>query len=140
MIKRILVMVMAGMMIGVAFASEVEIDDISFVSTEEVVVEDVVIGEIVEEQILNEIIDTEEQIERSVSIRISCPDIIYIGDNVTLYAVLKGYENTAYHIQWQVSKNNSNWKDISGANDEKYTVTITEENRADYYRVAVTVE
>ena len=78
--------------------------------------------------------------ERSVSVYVSYDgEYVHFGDTVTLYAVLHGYEDTVYTLQWQSSPDNVSWADISGAVDASYAVTVTEANYTDYYRVAVTI-
>ena len=78
--------------------------------------------------------------ERSVSVYASYDgEYVTFGDTVTLYAVLHGYEDTVYTLQWQSSPDNASWADISGAVDASYAVTVTEANYTDYYRVAVTI-
>ncbi len=59
---------------------------------------------------------------------------------VTFSAVLYGYEDVAYRIQWQHSTDGKNWEDIPGAEGDSYTVIATEENYLDFWRAAVTVE
>ena len=78
--------------------------------------------------------------ERSVSVYASYDgEYVTFGDTVTLYAVLHGYEDTVYTLQWQSSPDNASWADISGAVSASYAVTVTEANYTDYYRVAVTI-
>lgn len=78
--------------------------------------------------------------ERSVSIYVSHDgQYITFGDTVTLYAVLHGYEDTVYTLQWQSGPDNASWADIPGAVSASYSVTVTEANYTDYYRVAVTI-
>ena len=78
--------------------------------------------------------------ERSVSVYVSYDgEYVTFGDTVTLYAVLHGYEDTVYTLQWQSSPDNASWADISGAVSASYAVTVTEANYTDYYRVAVTI-
>ena len=78
--------------------------------------------------------------DRTVSIYIAYEgDCVNFGDTVALYAVLEGYEDTEYTIQWQTGTDNENWEDIEGANAEKYEVIVTEDNYTDFYRVAVTL-
>lgn len=78
--------------------------------------------------------------ERSVSVYIAFDgEYVEFGDTVTLYAVLNGYEDTTYALQWQVSPDNANWADITGATNASYAVVVTETNYTDYYRVAVTI-
>ena len=62
-----------------------------------------------------------------------------IGNEATLVAVLYGYDKVVYSLQWQNSKDDENWTDVSGATESRLTVTATEENAHDYWRVQVTV-
>ena len=62
-----------------------------------------------------------------------------IGNEATLVAVLYGYDKVVYSLQWQNSKDDENWTDVSGATESRLTVTATEENAYDYWRVQVTV-
>lgn len=142
MIKKIISAIMViGLLTGIVFAEEIEDTEIIEMPIEENI--DVEIEEpidmIAEEPVVEDAIEEESQIERSVSIRASCPDEIYFGDTITLYAVLEGYDNVEYIIQWQTSKDESNWHDMSGANSEQCSITITEDNCTDYFRVAVTI-
>jgi hypothetical protein len=146
MIKKIVSAIMiVGLLTGVVFAEEIEGVEIVEMSIEESV--DVEIEEpieepidmIAEEPVVEDAIEEESQIERSVSIHASCPDKVYFGDTITLYAVLEGYDDVEYTVQWQTSKDDSNWHDISSANSEQYSITITEDNCTDYFRVAVTI-
>ena len=78
--------------------------------------------------------------DRSVSVYLAYDgDYVTFGDRVTFYAVLNGYEDTVYALQWQSSHDNRTWSDISGADKATYTMNVTEENYTDYYRVAVTI-
>mgnify|MGYP004669801263 CR=1 FL=1 len=78
--------------------------------------------------------------DRSVSVYLAYDgDYVTFGDRVTFYAVLNGYEDTVYTLQWQSSHDNRTWSDISGADKATYTMNVTEENYTDYYRVAVTI-
>ena len=63
-----------------------------------------------------------------------------LGMDATLTAVAKGYEQVVYTFQWQTSKDDANWTDIPGATDAQYTVTVTEENYMDYWRVLVIID
>ena len=78
--------------------------------------------------------------DRSVSVYLAYDgDYVTFGDRVTFYAVLNGYEDTVYALQWQSSHDNRTWSDISGADKATYAMNVTEENYTDYYRVAVTI-
>ena len=62
------------------------------------------------------------------------------GVEATLTAVPKGYEAVIYTLQWQTSKDDVTWEDIPGATEAQYTVTVTEENYMDYWRVLVIID
>ena len=62
-----------------------------------------------------------------------------IGGEVVFIAVLHGYDNLEYNIQWQQSKNGKDWLDVPGTNEARYTETITRENYKDFWRVQVTI-
>jgi SH3-like domain-containing protein len=66
-------------------------------------------------------------------------EIPALGGTVTFVGILNGYENLEYTVQWQQSSDNETWHSISGANDLRYSVVITEDNLFDYWRVQVTV-
>ena len=126
---------------------EIVEEAIEEVATEEIateaVVEEIVIEEVAEEEIPEDaqlVSVIEETVERSVSIYASYSgNTVSYGDTIKLYAVLKGYENVNYEMQWQVSSDNSSWQNISGANGSSYSLTVTEDNADNYYRIAVTV-
>ena len=62
-----------------------------------------------------------------------------IGVDVTFIAVMIGYDNLEYSIQWQHSSNYTDWTDVSGANELRYSETITRDNYKDYWRVQVRI-
>ena len=65
-------------------------------------------------------------------------DFLNIGDNVTLYAVLHGYDGLIYELQWQVQRGGE-WIDIEYETDDTYEFTLTEENCDDTWRIEVTI-
>ena len=65
---------------------------------------------------------------------------LYLGDEVTLMAVLHGYDNAVYTLQWQSSPDDTNWSDISDANNSSYSFSLTMDNYKNYWRVAVVVD
>ena len=71
---------------------------------------------------------------KSVVIYASVGDSLDFGDTVSLFAVLHGYENTEYDIQWQMNSGDG-WEDIPGANDTSYSFIFTEDNYANDWRV-----
>ena len=66
-------------------------------------------------------------------------DKLYFGDDMTLSAVLNGYDNAVYTLQWQQSADASTWTDIGGATGASMTVQVTEENYLNYWRVEVII-
>ena len=61
------------------------------------------------------------------------------GGEVTFTAVLYGYENLEYNVQWQQSKDCAEWFDLQDACELDYSNIITPDNYMDYWRVLVTV-
>lgn len=128
--KKVAVLILLGLLAGRAAADEVIVEAIEepvAIEEQEVVLEE----EIEKEE--NEI-DTILSLSRSVYI-----DAIVDGYDVTLQAHLRNYENVEYTLQWQVSKDNSSWQDISGAHGLTYSLIVNEENYNNYYRIAVTI-
>lgn len=64
---------------------------------------------------------------------------LHFGDESVLTAILFGYDNAVYTLQWQTSKDNVNWVDVEGATEKSYTMTVTADNYMDYWRVVVTI-
>lgn len=64
---------------------------------------------------------------------------VTVGDEVELIAILYGYEKAIYTLQWQCSKDNENWIDIEGETAQTMMVTVTDENIANWWRVAVII-
>ena len=56
---------------------------------------------------------------KSVVIYASVGDSLDFGDTVSLFAVLHGYENTEYDIQWQMNSGDG-WEDIPASNVMRY--------------------
>jgi hypothetical protein len=61
------------------------------------------------------------------------------GGTVTFVAVLYGYDQVEYTLQWQRSADNEIWKDIPDATDARYSVEVTKDNFEDYWRVEVII-
>lgn len=86
------------------------------------------------------IVEDELNAERSVSMyAVYDGDSLTFGDKVTLIAVLNGYDNTAYDLQWQSSADDKTWVDVAGETAASYAFTISEANYMNYWRVAVTI-
>ena len=62
-----------------------------------------------------------------------------LGVEVTFIAVLYGYDNLQYNIQWQNSKNNIEWKDVPDSNELRHSEIITRDNYKDLWRVQVKI-
>ena len=54
-------------------------------------------------------------------------------------SVLYGYENLEYTIQWQQSRNYTDWTDVPDSNGPRHSEVITRENYKDYWRVQVKI-
>ena len=79
--------------------------------------------------------------DRKVDVVISWEDPIPgIGSTAHLDAVLTGYEELEYTLQWVTSTDNENWEEIEGATGSRMDVVVTEENYENYWRVRVHVE
>lgn len=63
-----------------------------------------------------------------------------IGADVIMTAILTGYGDASYTLQWQTSKDNASWQDVAGATDPRLMVTMTQDNYLDYWRVTVNVD
>lgn len=60
------------------------------------------------------------------------------GDLIVIHAVLHGFENDAYTLQWQYSPDQGTTVyDLPGENDIEYAYFLTEENYGYMYRVVV---
>lgn len=64
---------------------------------------------------------------------------LYFGDTISFYAVLNGYDNAVYTLQWQTSKDNENWTDVPGENELRMDLVVTEENYQNWWRVTVNI-
>ena len=62
-----------------------------------------------------------------------------IGGEVVFIAVLHGYDNLEYNIQWQQSKNNEDWTDIPDSFETRHTEIVTRDNYKDFWRVQVII-
>ena len=97
-----------------------------------------------EETVPEETEETEElelPEDRKVDVVISWDDPIPgIGSTAHLDAVLTGYEELEYTLQWVTSTDNENWEEIEGATGSRMDVVVTEENYENYWRVRVHVE
>lgn len=83
--------------------------------------------------------ETEE--ERSVDITISFGEKgCRIGYPVYFTADMTDYADKNYTLQWQMSKDRHNWTDIVGETSSVLEITLTEENRLNYWRIIVSLQ
>ncbi len=62
-----------------------------------------------------------------------------IGSTAHFQAILNGYENLNYTLQWQYSQDEENWFDLEGADGMRMDQEITMDNYKYFWRVAVNV-
>ena len=74
----------------------------------------------------------------TLSVAISAEsDVVELGGDMVLTAVLTGFEDLNYTLQWQFSSDNANWADVDGATGSTLRVQMNEENRDYFWRVSV---
>ena len=74
----------------------------------------------------------------TLSVAISAEsDVVELGGDMVLTAILTGFENLNYTLQWQFSTDNANWADVDGATGSTLRVQMNEENRDYFWRVSV---
>ena len=78
--------------------------------------------------------------ERSIELYFSYSGTsLAFGDEVDIIAILHGYENYVYTVQWQSSQDDVTFSDIENANELAYHFTITPDNYLNYWRLLVTI-
>ena len=85
--------------------------------------------------------EAEEKPERHIAVDVIW-DVPYpvIGDTAHFVAVLEGYDELQYTIQWQYSPDEEIWFDIPYATEPTMDVVVTEENNEVFWRILVFVE
>lgn len=74
----------------------------------------------------------------TLSVAISAEsDVVELGGDMVLTAVLTGFEDLNYTLQWQFSADNANWADVDGATGSTLRVQMNEENRDYFWRVSI---
>ena len=74
----------------------------------------------------------------TLSVAISAEsDVVELGGDMVLTAILTGFEDLNYTLQWQFSTDNENWADVDGATGSTLRVQMNEENRDYFWRVSV---
>lgn len=95
-------------------------------------------GELPEEDAEPEIPEIPEIDFSTLSVAISAEsDVVELGDDMVLTAILTGFEDLNYTLQWQFSTDNANWADVDGATGSTLRVQMNEENRDYFWRVSV---
>ena len=61
------------------------------------------------------------------------------GDTAHFRAVLQGYDEVDYSLQWQYSLDDENWEDIPEATEPEMDLTVTRENHLYFWRIMVYV-
>ena len=91
-------------------------------------------------EIVDDLDQDDESDEPYVYIEIvNPPDILRIGDQITMRCVVVGLKDTEYNIQWQYCRDLDleEYQDID-CREPEYTFTASYENIGYYYRVIVT--
>lgn len=92
-------------------------------------------GELPEEDAESEIPEIDFS---TLSVAISAEsDVVELGGDMVLTAILTGFEDLNYTLQWQFSTDNANWADVDGATGSTLRVQMNEENRDYFWRVSV---
>lgn len=74
----------------------------------------------------------------TLSVAISAEsDVVELGGDMVLTAILTGFEDLNYMLQWQFSTDNANWANVDGATGSTLRVQMNEENRDYFWRVSV---
>ena len=95
-------------------------------------------GELPEEDAEPEIPEIPEIDFSTLSVAISAEsDVVELGGDMVLTAILTGFEDLNYTLQWQFSADNANWADVDGATGSTLRVQMNEENRDYFWRVSV---
>lgn len=78
--------------------------------------------------------------KRSVRVEASYIAAVDAETQVTLTAILTGFDSVQVQLQWQSSVNGIDWRDVPGAKETSYTYELTEQNREVAWRVVVRVD
>lgn len=94
-----------------------------------------------EEETEENIPESETASERHIRVDVTwdVPDPI-IGDTAHFEAVMEGYDELQYTVQWQYSPDETTWYDIPNETNTTMDVVVTPENNTVYWRILVYVE
>lgn len=78
----------------------------------------------------------------SIQVRSTLPDVVKLGDRVTLTAVLAGFEGLTYQLQWQCNATGlpQDWVDVEGATGDVHTYIATEKTVGYAWRVVASID
>ena len=65
-------------------------------------------------------------------------ELLNVGDRITMYAVLRGYEGLSFTYQWQENRG-GDWADIAGQTGSTYVFTLTEDNMDWQWRMKIVI-
>ena len=95
-------------------------------------------GELPEEDAEPEIPEITEIDFSTLSVAISAESaVVELGGDMVLTAILTGFEDLNYTLQWQFSTDNANWANVDGATGSTLRVQMNEENCDYFWRVSV---
>ena len=85
--------------------------------------------------------ESEERPERHIIVDVTwdVPDPV-IGDTAHFRAIMEGYEELQYTVQWQYSPDENIWYDIPNETETTMDVVVTPENNIVYWRILVYLE
>lgn len=97
--------------------------------------------EVVDESTEENIPESENKPERHITVDVTwdVPDPV-IGDTAHFEAILDGYDELQYTMQWQYSPDEITWYDIPNETNTTMDVVVTPENNIVYWRILVYVE
>ena len=89
----------------------------------------------------NEENEPESETERSILLEVTWDtEEPEIGSTAHVEAILTGYEDVSYSLQWQYSPDGTDWTDAIGETSSSIDVTLTEENDNFHWRIVVYTE
>ena len=123
-------------------AEELPADELTEEATDEVLPEEELIEETTDEETTEEAADEFAlPDDASVDFEISFDeDNPTIGSVAHFKALVDGYEDIVYTLQWQRSLDCEAWEDVQDANGETMDVLMTEETSQYYWRLKIIID